>query len=277
MADVTLFVIAAVPVMVLLGVRHALDIDHISAIDNLVRMRIADRTARWIGCLFSLGHMLAVCAEMVVLIYAVKSLEVQSSFQWLGGIVGASALGLIGGVNLYSIKRYGRSGFSMLAYRMAQESRSAGSFGSPLIIGFVFGLGFDTATQVSALAVSVVASATQGVQVALLLSFLFAIGMVPTDTLDSFVLRGVLSRISDSGGFKAISYALSLLAVSLAVVEGTGVMAGVGLLPSWSGAMLAVTVVSAGLAFSYQRSKPALKGPALGASGSKETTSHSNQ
>jgi nickel/cobalt transporter (NiCoT) family protein len=251
MADISLFVAATIPVMILLGIRHALDVDHIAAIDNLVRMRNAIKSARWIGSLFSVGHMLAVCAEMVALIYIVKSLEAQATFQLLGGILGASVLALIGGINLYSLRRYGRSGFGMLAQRMAETTRFAGNVGSPLMIGFVFGLGFDTATQISALTVAAVASATQGVQVALLLAAFFATGMIPTDTLDSLVLREVFSRMTNSGGFKTMSYVLSVLAMSLAILEATGVVAGIDLIPSWSGAILALSVISAGFSYSY--------------------------
>jgi len=253
MPDVSLFIAATIPVMVLLGIRHGLDVDHIAAIDNLVRMRNASKYARWIGTLFSAGHMLAVCAEMVALIYVVKSLEAQATFQLLGGILGTTVLAFIGGVNLYSLRRYGRSGFGMLAQRMAETTRFAGNVGSPLIIGFVFGLGFDTATQVSALTVSAVASATQGVQVALLLAGFFAAGMIPTDTLDSLVLREVFSRMTNSGGFKAMSYALSVLAMSVAVLEATGIIAGVDLIPTWSGALLALSVISAGFSYSFYR------------------------
>jgi nickel/cobalt transporter (NiCoT) family protein len=253
MPDISLFVAAAIPVMILLGARHALDVDHIAAIDNLVRMRQANKSARWIGSLFSVGHMLAVCAEMVVLVYIVKSLEAQTTFQLLGGIVGAVALASIGGINLYSLKRYGRSGFGILAQRMAGTTKFAGSAGSPLIIGFVFGLGFDTATQISALTVSAVVSATQGVQVALMLATFFAAGMIPTDTLDSLVLREVFSKMSKSGGFRTMSYALSILAMSLALLEAAGFVAGMELIPSWSGAFLALSVVSVGFSFSYRR------------------------
>jgi high-affinity nickel-transport protein len=262
MADLSFFLAAAVPVMVLLGIRHALDVDHIAAIDNLVRMRSAVKSARWIGSLFSAGHMLAVCAEMVALVYVVKSLEAQASLQVVGGVLGACVLALIGGINLYSLRRYGRSGFGMLAMRLARMTRFAGSAGSPLLIGFVFGLGFDTATQVSALAVSAVASATQGVQVALLLSGFFAAGMVPTDTLDSLVLREVFSRINNSGGFKSMSVALSVLALSIASLEATGVAVGVDLLPPWSGALLAVTVITAGLSYGLARKGSHPPGPA---------------
>jgi high-affinity nickel-transport protein len=253
MADISLFVLATIPVMVLLGARHALDVDHIAAIDNLVRLRNAAKSARWLGSLFSTGHMLAVCAEMVVLIYVVKSLEAQASFQLLGGILGALMLAFIGGLNLYSLKHYGRSGFGILAQRMAGSTRFAGNVGSPVLIGFGFGLGFDTATQISALTVTAVASASQGVQVALILAAFFAAGMIPTDTLDSLVLREVFSRMTNSGGFKAMSYALSVLALSLALLEATGVMTGIDFIPSWSGAFMAVSVISAGFSYSYYR------------------------
>lgn len=251
MADISLFLAAALPVMALLGVRHALDVDHIAAIDNLVRMRSAEKRSRWVGSLFSAGHMLAVCVEMVALVYVVKSLEAESSLEVLGGAAGAVALGAIGLFNFYSLRRYGRSGFGMLADRASRRTRFAGAVGSPLLIGFVFGLGFDTASQVSALTVSAVASATQGVQVALVLTAFFAAGMIPTDTLDSLVLREVFSRISASNGFRAISYGLSTLAILLAGLEGFGATAGVVLIPAWSGALLALSVVAAGIAYSY--------------------------
>jgi high-affinity nickel-transport protein len=251
MADISLFLAATLPVMVLLGVRHGLDVDHIAAIDNLVRIRNADRGSRWVGSLFSAGHMLAVCAEMIALVYVVKSMEAASSLELVGGVVGALALGLIGAFNFFSMRRYGRSGFGMLADRAAKKTSFAGAVGSPLLIGFVFGLGFDTASQVSALTVSAVATATQGVQVALVLTGFFAAGMIPTDTLDSLVLREVFSRISASSGFKVMSYGLSVLAVLLAVLEGAGATAGISVIPAWSGAMLSVSVIAAGLAYSY--------------------------
>jgi high-affinity nickel-transport protein len=254
MGDLSLFLVATFPVMILLGVRHALDLDHITAIDNLVRIRNADGRSRWVGSLFSAGHMLAVCAEMVALVYVVKSLEAESSMEVFGGVAGAVALGVIGGYNFYSMKKHGRSGFSVLADRLAQKTKSAGASGSPLLIGFIFGLGFDTASQVSALTVSAVASATQGIQVALVLTAFFAAGMIPTDTLDSLLLREVFVRIIGTGGFRKMSYALSAVAVSLALLEGVGTVYGVAIIPAWSGPSVAASVVAVGLSYSYYRS-----------------------
>ena len=82
-------------------------------------------------------------------------------------------------------------------------------FSSALIAGMVFGLGFDTATQISAITLSAVASATLGVQVALVLAGFFAAGMVPLDTLDSYILRSAFSRIFDTRAFRFMAYSLS--------------------------------------------------------------------
>jgi nickel/cobalt transporter (NiCoT) family protein len=246
MNDLSLFVLATAPAMLLFGARHALDIDHITAIDNLVRMRNAVKSARWVGSLFSAGHMLAVCAEMVALVYIVKSLEADSSLQLYGGLVGAGALAAIGLTNLYSMNRFGKSGFGMLAQRLSQSTAFAGQTFSPLFVGFVFGLGFDTASQISALTVASVASATLGVEAALLLCGVFACGMIPVDTLDSIVLRSTFSKMVGSKTFRPVSYTLSAIALSLALLEVIGTITGASLIPDWSGAAMAVSVIGIG-------------------------------
>jgi high-affinity nickel-transport protein len=105
LSEASVFVIVALPVMVFLGIRQALDVDHITAIDNLVRLHSVVKRARWVGSSFSAGHMLAVCLEMIGLIYVVKSVEAAATLEFWGGIVGALAFGTIGGSNLYSMHR----------------------------------------------------------------------------------------------------------------------------------------------------------------------------
>ena len=74
MADTLTFVLVSIPTMILLGLRHALDVDHITAIDNLVRLHNATRKSQWIGAGFSLGHMISVLAEMILIIYFMGSI-----------------------------------------------------------------------------------------------------------------------------------------------------------------------------------------------------------
>ena len=184
MADTLTFVLVSIPTMVLLGLRHALDVDHITAIDNLVRLHNATRKSQWIGAGFSLGHMISVLAEMILIIYFMGSITSVDNLSFWGGVIGAIALGVIGAVNVYSLKKWGKTGSAILATKILSRIGIMNPFSSALITGIVFGLGFDTATQISAITLSAVASATLGVQVALVLAGFFAMGMIPIDTLD---------------------------------------------------------------------------------------------
>ncbi|MDE1812908.1 MAG: hypothetical protein KGH85_08625, partial [Thaumarchaeota archaeon] len=65
MVEIWPFIAISIPTMVFLGMRHALDVDHITAIDNLVRLHNAIKKSRWVGTGFSAGHMISVLAEMV--------------------------------------------------------------------------------------------------------------------------------------------------------------------------------------------------------------------
>jgi high-affinity nickel-transport protein len=258
LTDTGLFIALTIPVMVLLGVRHGLDVDHITAIDNLVRLHNAVKRARWVGSSFSAGHMLAVCLEMIALIYIVKSLEAAATVQFWGGILGAMALGTIGSANLYSMHRYGKTGPAILTGKISRATGFAGPIGSAFLTGLVFGLGFDTASQISALTVSAVATATQGLQVASILAGFFALGMIPTDTLDSLVLRSVFAKIMGTVGFRIISYGLSIVALSIAAAESYSVISGVDFLPVWTGALLAFVILAAGFTYAYQKHKSEL-------------------
>ena len=195
--DIKSFLALSIPSMLMFGIRHAHDVDHITAIDNLVRLHDAKKESRWVGTGFSLGHMISVLAEMLLIIYVIGSAtgsRVDDLSLW-GGVIGAIALAMIWTINIYSMKKWGRTGSAILAGKVYSRTGLFGPFGSSLVTGIVFGLGFDTSTQISAITLSAVASATLGVQVALILAGFFAMGMIPIDTLDSVVLRSAFHRI----------------------------------------------------------------------------------
>ena len=160
--------------------------------------------------------MVSVLAEMILIIYVIGSITKVDVLTFWGGVIGALALGTIGAVNIYSMKKWGKTGSAILASKILTRTSMFGPFGSALVTGMVFGLGFDTATQISAITLSAVASATLGVQVALILAGFFAVGMIPVDTLNSIVLRSAFSRIFDTKGFRYMSYALSAAAMMVA-------------------------------------------------------------
>ena len=252
MTDAWTFVLASIPAMVVIGMRHALEVDHITAIDSLVRLHSASKRSRVVGTGFSSGHMLSVLAQMVLIIYLIGNATngiIMLSF-W-GGIVGALGIGAIGSINIFAMKKWGKSGAGILATKVLSRTGMLGPFGSAMLTGIVFGLGFDTATQIAALTMSAVASATLGIQVALVLAGFFALGMIPIDTLDSFVLRSAFSKIFTTKGFRYLSYALSAIALSIAAALSYSVLAHLDVIPIWLGPSLAAGLIAAAFGYGY--------------------------
>ncbi len=257
MTELISFVLVSIPAMIMLGLRHALDVDHITAIDNLVRLHNAAKRARWVGAGFSLGHMISVLAEMILIIYVIGSITGVASLSFWGGIIGVIALATIGVINIYSMKRWGKTGSAILASKILFRTGMLGPFGSSLVTGLVFGLGFDTATQISAITLSAVASATLGVQAALILAGFFAIGMIPVDTLNSVVLRSAFSRIFNTNGFRFMSYALSAAAIVIAAMASYEILSGSEILPDLIGPILAIIIVATSFGYALVQSRRA--------------------
>jgi nickel/cobalt transporter (NiCoT) family protein len=255
MVEIWTLVAISIPTMILLGMRHALDVDHITAIDNLVRLHNAVKKSRWVGTGFSAGHMISVLAEMIFIIYIIGSITSTNNLAFWGGVTGAIALGTIGGINIYSMKKWGKSGSAILASKIVNRTGILGPTGSALVTGVVFGLGFDTATQISAITLSAVASATAGIQTALILSGFFAVGMIPVDTLDSVILRSAFSKILHGKGFRYMSYALSAVALTIASVVAYETLTNSEILPKITGPVLAVTVVLASFGYAFATRK----------------------
>jgi len=166
-------------------------------------------------------------------------------------VTGAIALGFIGAINIYSMKKWGKSGSAILASKILNKTGVLGPVGSALVTGLVFGLGFDTATQISAITLSVIASATSGVQTALILAGFFAIGMIPIDTFDSVILRSTFSKILHTNGFRYMSYALSASALAIASISSYEILTNSEILPKLTGPVLAITIISSSFAYAF--------------------------
>ncbi|HET7265800.1 MAG TPA: HoxN/HupN/NixA family nickel/cobalt transporter [bacterium] len=197
-----------------LGLRHAFDADHIAAIDNTVRKLIRQgEPPQGVGFYFSVGHSTMVC--LMVLATAAMARWTQQALphlQVVGGLIGTTVSGgfliLIGLLNLfvwvdiYLVFQQMRRGvhdddaLEQLLLSRGLMMRVA----APLFrlierawhiypLGFLFGLGFDTASEVAllALAAGAAASALQLWQI-LALPVLFAAGMSLMDTADGIFM-----------------------------------------------------------------------------------------
>ena len=217
------------------GLRHAFDVDHIAAIDNTVRKLIqqqADSTG--VGFFFSLGHStVVVCMSAVTVIAAHFAQHRLPFLESAGGIIGTLVSGvfllIIGCINLviflgiYRLFRSARKK-EVPESEMEELLLSRGfiaRFAKPLFklvtkswhiypIGFLFGLGFDTASEVALLAISAVAAqSTIPFWGILSLPVLFAAGMSLMDTADG-VFMSTAYQWAFSTPLRKIYYNLSV-------------------------------------------------------------------
>jgi nickel/cobalt transporter (NiCoT) family protein len=197
-----------------LGFRHAFDADHISCIDNTTRKLMADgKRPLGSGFFFSFGHSTVIVAVGVGITFAARAVfgavvNPSSAYETAGGAIGtalsASFLYLIAVLNLivlagiFKVFREMRQGIydeegleaqlqaRGLMYRFfGRLVRSINHTWQLYFVGLVFGIGFDTATEVVLLAATAYA-AIQGLPyyAVLALPFLFSGGMMLFDTLD---------------------------------------------------------------------------------------------
>lgn len=180
----------------LLGMRHGLDPDHVAMIDGLTMRAIAAGRpgAGWIGTWFSLGHSLAVGAVAVMV--AVLSARLVAP-DWLPAVIDwlvIALLLLVGTLNLQGLLRRTPNTLRSLPER-ALPSGLRGRIGPlpTIAIGILFGLVFDTASQAAAWGAA--ATATGGVEGAIVIAAAFAMGMMLVDTIDS----QLLARLARTG------------------------------------------------------------------------------
>lgn len=230
------------------GLRHALDADHISAIDNVTRKLMQDgRRPIGVGFFFSLGH-----STIVVLLtigIALTTSRLQSRFpemQRVGGLIGTSISALfllvIAAINLLVLRgvvsafvrvKRGEPYDDQNADAMLGQRSFLGRIFRPVLrlvdrswkmyaVGFLFGLGFDTATEIGLLGIAA-ASATQGLPVWSILLFpaLFTAGMCLLDTADGILMLGAYGWACVHP-IRKLYYNMTITAVSvlIAVVVG---------------------------------------------------------
>ncbi|KAJ5247865.1 hypothetical protein N7468_002848 [Penicillium chermesinum] len=197
-----------------LGLRHAFDADHISAIDLMTRRLLATgQKPVTVGTFFSLGHSTIVIITSIVVAATAAAVSSRfDSFSTIGGIIGSSVsaaflilLGLMNGYILYKLIKQMQKVFMLREGEEDEAWKIEG--GGPLFsvlkkmfkiidrpwkmypLGILFGLGFDTSSEIALLGISSI-EAAKGTSfwVILILPALFTAGMCLLDTIDGALM-----------------------------------------------------------------------------------------
>jgi high-affinity nickel-transport protein len=250
------------------GLRHAVDADHIAAIDNVTRklMQTGKRPVS-VGFFFALGHSTVVVLASLGVAVATAALQSRfAAFKDVGGLIGTCVsafflfavalanIAILGGV-YRTFRRVRRGGLyvdedfeqllaqrGLLARLLRPVFRLVSRSWHMYPLGFLFGLGFDTATEIAVLGISA-AEASHGLSIWSIMAFpaLFTAGMSLVDTTD-----GVLMLVAYGWAFarpiRKLYYNLTITSVSVLVALTVGGIEVLGLIgdelglggPMWS-------------------------------------------
>src|SRR5919201_1257318 len=230
------------------GLRHAFDADHIAAIDNTTRKFLQDgKRSMGVGFFFSLGHSTIVFSLAAGLAIAAKTVNSKiPAFQDYGGYIGASVSGtflwIIGILNLLVLldilrifreMRTGAYDKEQLEQRLLDRgfmnrfflgrlARRIRSSWQMYPLGVLFGLGFDTATEVGLLALAAgVASHHVSFFAVLSLPILFAAGMSMMDTADGAFMAHAYGW-AFSNPIRKVYYNITVTSLSVTVALAIG-------------------------------------------------------
>jgi high-affinity nickel-transport protein len=252
-----------------LGLRHAVDADHIAAIDNVTRKLMQDgKRPIAVGFFFSLGHSTVVTLMSVGIGVAAVALEAHfSDLKGIGSLISTSVsalyLFLLAGFNLmiliavcrtFGAVRRGEvlrqydldlllNGRGVLARLFRPLFRIATRSWHMFPMGFLFGLGFDTATEVALFGISA-AEAAKGMSFWSIMVFpaLFTAGMSLVDTTDGTLMLGAYGW-AFTKPVRKLFYNMTITLVSVIVAAGIAGIETLGMLrdrlaldgPFWNG------------------------------------------
>lgn len=245
-----------------LGLRHAFDADHISAIDDTTRYLLQKgKQPLAVGLFFSLGHSTVVFTFIIALtVAAQKATAFQHAFQGTGGIIGTLVSGtflyLIAALNFVVLRgiiqawRQAKAGTyspeeldELLAKRGLMNRVFKGRYNQFINhswqmypVGLLFGLGFDTATQVGLIAIAGTTAIAGGLpaMAVIALPILFAAGMSLMDTLDgifmskaygwAFVspLRKIYYNITTTSLSIFVAFAIGTVEIAALLIDQSG-------------------------------------------------------
>jgi nickel/cobalt transporter (NiCoT) family protein len=236
------------------GLRHAVDADHIAAIDNVTRKLMQEgKRPVTVGLFFSLGHSTIVIVLSVIVYFTASAIQSQfDSMKDIGGVIGTSIsaffLLVIALANIVILRgvwssfqkvrkgaRYDDQsldtllGGGILARIFRPVFRTISQPWHMYPVGFLFGLGFDTATEVALLGIAAAAASKLSIGVMVVFPLLFTAGMTLVDTTDGVLMVGAYGWAFIKP-VRKLYYNLTITSVSVVVALIVGGIEALGVL-----------------------------------------------
>jgi high-affinity nickel-transport protein len=254
-------------VVLLLGLKHGFDADHLAAIDGLTRYnsRLLRRFARYCGALFSLGHGAIVLAIAVLVGLASASWGAPSWLELSGAWISIGFLTLIGIVNLRAVLATAPHEVVApvgLKGRLLGRLHRAGHPAGVATVGALFALSFDTISQSALFALA--ATRFGGIGHAVGLGLLFVLGMLITDGVNGLWISRLIARADRLACIASRVMSLAVSGVALLVAGLGAARLASPWVDRWSegkellfgGAVVAVVTISFLTAVTLARGRP---------------------
>jgi len=236
------------------GLRHAFDADHIAVIDNVTRkLRQDNKKSVSVGLFFSLGHSSVVILLSLALVLALRNVsshleELKNFGQIIGTTSSAIFLSIIALVNFFILKKlfklfkaHKNGKYKNTLEKKSEELLQKRGFFSRIFffiyrnidksykmyfVGFIFGLGFDTATEIAILGIStdLAQNSVLGIWSIMVFPLLFTAGMSLLDSIDGLVMLKIYDWAMQEQAKKlffniTITATSVFIALSIAIIE----------------------------------------------------------
>eukprot|EP01037_Dinobryon_pediforme_P003261 gene3261-3306_t len=206
--------------VLLLGMRHGFDADHLAAIDGLTRYNHKDspKLAKYAGFLFSLGHGLIIVPISVSAATLTRDIKLPDWLDGFGTWTSVSILLALAIANIHGVLHTPNTELVSLRgwrYRWFAKLLNVRSPYAMLAVGALFALSFDTLSQASLFAV--IALEYQRWQLALVFALVFVVGMLITDGINGLFIANLITRSDQTARIASRVMALSVASVSILV------------------------------------------------------------
>lgn len=208
-----------IPTVMLLGVQHGFDLDHLATVDAMTRTTSHNkRLSRWVGVLFSFGHGIVVIVISLIIGGALIQFETPSWLDGAGKWISVIFLVLFGVLTLINMFRNKNTSFqrgsvwSLFTQKIIQKIHSPFLI---VLVGALFALSFDTFSQVALFSIS--ASSMAGWVFSGVLGVIFMLGMMISDGLNGLFVFKLIQRAENASLVTSRCLALFIAFFSLSI------------------------------------------------------------